>query len=160
MEDSLSIVFAMIVALILMFFVPLLDTWELQDNLSYVVTYAAVTDFVDTVRNTGYISPEGYDAFMTTILSTGNTFDVTMEHREFNEDIDVYLNTYTNTILETLDAGDNYKLDKYDYFYVTVKNTNRTQATVINQFFSSNNNSNFKIGASYGGVVWSVRDEF
>ena len=159
MEDSLSIMFAMIVALVLMFFVPLVDTWELQDNLSYVVTYAAVTDFVDTVRNTGYISPDNYNAFLSNLAATGNTYDVTMEHRSFNEDIDAYLNTYTNEIVFELDHGNNYKLDKYDYFYVTVKNTNRTQASIINSIATSEDVSNFKIGVSYGGVVWSVRDE-
>lgn len=159
MEDSLSIVFAMIVALVLMFIVPLVDTWELQDNLSYVVTYAAVTDFVDTVRNTGYISPEVYGSFLTTLSATGNTYDVTMEHREFNEDIDAYLNTYTNKIVAEIDAHKKYKLDKYDYFYVTVKNTNRTQASILSGFFASEDASNFKIGVSYGGVVWSARDD-
>ncbi len=160
MEDSLSIIFAFIIAIILMFFVPLLDTWELQDNLSYVLTYAAVTDFVDTVRNTGYISQSAYDAFLLELGATGNTYDVTMEHREFNEDIDAYLNTYTNEIVKTIDNDKIYKLDKYDYFYVTVKNTNLTQATVLTNFFASDADTNFKIGVAYGGVVWSVRDEF
>ena len=162
MEDSLSVVFAFIVALILMFFVPLLDTWEMQDNLSYVVTYATVTDFVDTVRNTGYISEAAYDSFLSQLAATGNTYDITMEHREFNEDMGAYLNTYTNEIITkvTEDVEKMYKLDKYDYFYVTVKNTNKTQASVLSDFLLSDNNTNFKIGVSYGGVVWSVRDEF
>lgn len=159
MEDSLSIIFAFIVALILMFFVPLLDTWEMQDNLSYVVTYAAVTDFVDTVRNTGYISEAAYDNFLLRLGTTGNTYDITLEHREFNEDIDAYLNTYTNEIINTIESQKVYKLDKYDYFYVTIKNTNKTQAMVLNNFFTSDKDNNFKIGVSYGGVVWSVRDE-
>lgn len=159
MEDSLSIIFAVIVSLLLMFLFPMIDTWEMQDNLSYVVVYSAVTDFVDTVRNTGYITQEAYDAFESKIYSTGNTFAVSMEHREFNEDIDAYLNTYTNEIMEQMKTGI-YKLDKYDYFYVTVKNTNKTQATILSEFLSSDAGENFKIGVSYGGVVWSVRDEF
>lgn len=163
MEDSLSIIFAVIVALLLMFLFPMIDTWEMQDNLSYVVVYSAVTDFVDTVRNTGYISQELYDNFEAKLYATGNTYSVTMEHREFNEDLRVYLNTYTNEIEATLAKADNnniYRLDKYDYFYVTVKNTNRTQATVLSDFLSTSTGDNFKIGVSYGGVVWSVRDEF
>lgn len=169
MEDSLSIIFAVIVSLLLMFLFPMIDTWEMQDNLSYVVVYSAVTDFVDTIRNTGYITQDAYDAFNTRIYSTGNTFSVTMEHREFNEDINAYLNTYTNEIIDTIEDGwvdENgerqyvYKLDKYDYFYVTVKNTNRTQATVLSDFLSSSAGDNFKIGVSYGGIVWSVRDEY
>lgn len=163
MEDSLSIVFAVIISLLLMFLFPMIDTWEMQDNLSYVVVYSTVTDFVDTVRNTGYISQEAYDEFETKLYTTGNTFSISMEHREFNEDLGVYLNTYTNEILDTLADNNNeniYLLDKYDYFYVTVKNTNRTQATVLSDFLSTSAGDNFKIGVAYGGVVWSVRDEF
>lgn len=168
MEDSLSIIFAIIVSLLLMFLFPMIDTWEMQDNLSYVVVYSCVTDFVDTIRNTGYITQDAYDAFLSKLYATGNTFNVTMEHREFNEDLNAYLNTYTNEIEDTISNGwldengerqYSYKLDKYDYFYVTVKNTNRTQATVLSNFLSSSNEDNFKIGVSYGGIVWSVRDE-
>ena len=170
MGDSLSIIFAVIVALIIMFVVPLVDTWELQDNLSYVVTYAAVTDFVDTVRNTGYISMDNYQSLMSTLNSTGNTFAVSMEHRAFNSAVSAdmiqntgkymsaYLNTYTNNIMAQLNAGNVYKLDKYDYFYVTVKNTNRTQASIVNSIVADDS-SNFKIGCAYGGVVWASRDE-
>lgn len=170
MGDSLSIIFAVFVALIIMFIVPLMDTWELQDNLSYVVTYAAVTDFVDTVRNTGYISMDNYQSFLSVLNSTGNRFAVSMEHRAFNETISsdmmnstgvytsAYLNTYTNQILDKLYSGSIYKLDKYDYFYVTVKNTNRTQASIVNGIVASDQ-SNFKIGCAYGGVVWAARDE-
>jgi len=168
MEDSLSIIFAVIIALLLMFLFPMIDTWEMQDNLSYVVVYSAVTDFVDTVRNTGYISQESYDNFEAKLYSTGNTYSITMEHRELNDDLRVYLNTYTNEILDTIHTvveDDStktkiYRLDKYDYFYVTVKNTNRTQATVLSDFLSTSTGDNFKIGVSYGGVVWSIRDEF
>jgi len=169
MEDSLSIIFAIIISMLLMFLFPMIDTWEMQDNLSYVVVYSAVTDFVDTIRNTGYITLDAYEAFSTKIHATGNTFNITMEHREFNEDLNAYLNTYTNEILDTMDYGwlnekgerqYSYKLDKYDYFYVTVKNTNRTQATILSDFLSTNAGDNFKIGVSYGGIVWSVRDEF
>ena len=165
MEDSLSIIFAVIVSLLLMFLFPMIDTWEMQDNLSYVVVYSAVTDFVDTVRNTGYITEEAYTNFLDKIYATGNTFSVSLEHREFNEDYSVYLNTYTNEIIDAIEDDGNpatqdvYKLDKYDYFYVTVKNTNRTQATILSDFLSSNAGDNFKIGVSYGGIVWSVRDE-
>lgn len=169
MEDSLSIIFAVIISLLLMFLFPMIDTWEMQDNLSYVVVYSAVTDFVDTIRNTGYITQDALDAFESKIYATGNTFSVTLEHREFNEDFNAYLNTYTNEILDTINDGwldengnrqYSYKLDKYDYFYVTVKNTNRTQATILSDFLSSSAGDNFKIGVSYGGIVWSVRDEF
>ena len=172
MEDSLSTVFSIIVALIIMFIVPLMDAWELQDNIAYVVTYSAVTDFVNTVRNTGYISINNYSSFESVLLSTGNTYSITMEHKALNQSISdkmksntdggmynsVYLNTYTQAILKTLYAGRNYKMNKYDSFYVTVKNTNRTQASILNSLCAADG-SNFKIGCTYGGTVWAVRDD-
>ena len=175
MEDSLSIIFSMIVALVIMFIVPLMDTWELQDNLSYVVTYAAVTDFVDTCRNVGYISIDSYNNLSGILSSTGNSFDISIEHRnqktittvEGGKTVfrTVYLNSYTNEILDTIHSVDPtthnnnvYKLGKYDYLYVSVKNTNLTQASIINKLVASDT-SNFKIVCAYGGCVWSTGGE-
>ncbi len=158
MEDSLAIVFAVIVAIFIMFVFPLLDTWELQDNLSYTTTYATVVDFVDTVRNTGKISPDVYHAFENRLGMTGNAFSITMEHRKFIEDVNAYQNTYTNEILDVINSGNEYKLDKFDYFYVTVKNTNKTQATIIREFIYANNEESFKIGTAYGGIVWAISE--
>ena len=166
MGDSLSIIFATIVAVVLMFIFPLIDTWELQDNLSYAIVYAATTDFVDTARNVGYISDALYGDFQGKLLATGNTFNITMEHRAFNEDLRAYLYSFTNEILDEIyndtdnDGNYYYKLDKGDYFYVTVKNTNRTQATILSDFFSGSVAPNFRIGCAYGGVVWSSRNGF
>lgn len=172
MEDSLSIIFSIIVGLIIMFVVPLMDVWELQDNLSYVVVYSAVTDFVDTCRNVGCISIDSYNRLQSTLSSTGNSFNVSIEHRDWKaiprEDgtyYDVYLNTYTNEILDrihTVDPTTNinqiYPIGKYDYLYVSVKNTNITQASIITQMFA-NDTTNFKIGCAYGGCVWSSSSE-
>ena len=158
MEDSLAIIFAVILSVFIMFIFPLLDTWELQDSLSYTTTYATVVDFVDTVRNTGKITPDVYNAFETKLGMTGNTFSISLEHRKFIEDVGGYMNVYTSEILNTINSGSDYKLDKYDYFYVTVKNTNKTQATIIIEFLYANKEESFKIGTAYGGIVWAVSE--
>ena len=88
----------------------------------------------------------------------GNTYDISLEHRQFDEDIANYLNKYTNEIVNEIDTNGKYLLDKYDYFYATIKNTNRTQATVLSDFFTRNNGTNTKIAVAYGGIVWSQRD--
>lgn len=163
MEDSLAIIFALIISIIIMFLFPLMDTWDLQDNLSYATTYATVVDFVDTVRNTGKLNLDVYNAFETKLGATGNTFDVTLEHRKsvlYEDDgkiVQGYLNVYTNEIMDKLETNEEYALNKYDYFYVTVKNTNKTQATVIRSFLMGDQET-FKIGTAYGGVVWSAAD--
>ena len=43
--------------------------------------------------------------------------------------------------------------DKGDYFYVSVKNTNKTQSTLVKEFMYSSSLSSFKIGVPYGGMI-------
>ena len=82
MEDSLIVVFSMILAVILMFVFPIMDTWERQDDISYMSVYATVVEFVDSVRNLGYITPTMYTQFLQSINATGNRYEVTLEHRK------------------------------------------------------------------------------
>ncbi len=164
MGDSLSIVFTVIVAVVIMFIFPTLDTWERQDDLSYMAVYSATTDFVDAVRNTGVITPSMYNSFYTQLLGTTNTYKVTLEHREYlvvpkagaagETEID-YLYHYTSEIEGILDSGNNYTFDKGDYIYVSVQNTNKTQATVMKQTIYGRAMESFSIGVPYGGQIKS-----
>lgn len=167
MGDSLSIVFATLVAAIIMFLFPMLDTWERQDDLSYMTAYTAVVDFVDATRNTGRITDTMYDNLVSTINATGNRFTIQMEHREYvlvpkkNETTGevtgyemVYLTHYTDEITNVLDASGEYiDFNKGDFFYVSIKNSNKTQATMMKQSIYATNLETFKIGVPYGGQV-------
>lgn len=165
MGDSLSTVFMIIMAGILMFFFPMLDTWERQDDLSYMAVYTATVDFVDAVRNTGVLTKEMYDSFITQIYGTCNTYDVTLERREYKVIPDgaggsevIYLNHYSSEIEDKLysaTAGNRYTFNKGDYFYVSVKNTNKTQATMLKQTTYGTLIETFTIGVPYGGQVKS-----
>ena len=165
MGDSLSIIFTIIVAVIIMFIFPTLDTWERQDDLSYMAVYSATTDFVDAIRNTGVLTPSMYDSFYGQLLGTTNTYKVTLEHREYlvvpksgdplnPTEVD-YLYHYTSEIESVLNSGNNYTFDKGDYIYVSVKNTNKTQATVMKQTIYGRTMESFSIGVPYGGQIKS-----
>ena len=65
MGDSLSVIFATIVAAIIMFLFPMLDTWERQDDLSYIAAYTSVVNTVDSVRNTGRLTSDMYNNLIT-----------------------------------------------------------------------------------------------
>lgn len=165
MGDSLSIIFTVIVAVIIMFIFPTLDTWERQDDLSYMAVYSATTDFVDAIRNTGVLTPGMYDSFYRQLLGTTNTYKVTLEHREYMivprsgdpaNPVEVdYLYHYTSEIESVLNAGNNYTFDKGDYIYVSVKNTNKTQATIMKQTIYGRAMESFSIGVPYGGQIKS-----
>ena len=154
MEDSLIVVFSMILAVILMFVFPIMDTWERQDEISYMSVYATVVEFVDSVRNLGYITPTMYTQFLQSINATGNRYEVTLEHRKRIYNINAYKNVYTTTIEGILDSGNDYRdMKAGDYFYVSVKNTNKTQSTVIKESVYASKQETFKIGVPYGGMV-------
>ena len=154
MEDSLIVIFSMLLAVILMFVFPIMDTWERQDDISYMAVYADVAEFVDSVRNTGKITPNMYNQFLQRINATGNRYEVTLEHRKRVYSVNAYKNVYTKTITDILDSGNDYTdMKAGDYFYVSVKNTNKTQSTLIKEVLYASEQETFKIGVPYGGMV-------
>lgn len=171
MEDSLAIIFATIVAVLLMFIFPLMDTWERQDDLSYMLTYSIVVDFVDTVRNTGYMTESMIAQFEGDLAATGNSYDIQYEHRKLvympgeNDTYTTgYLYYFNEDIFEEIDRDAAEKnledydprytlFEKGDYFYISIKNTNKTQSTLVKEFLYSSNMETFKIGVPYGGMI-------
>lgn len=154
MEDSLIVIFSIIIAVILMFLFPIMDTWERQDDISYMAVYSTTVEFVDSARNLGYITPEMYTQFLQNIGATGNRYDVTIEHRRRIYELNGYLNVYTNTIEETLlKENKNYEMKAGDYLYVSVKNTNKTQSTLLKEVLYASPQETLKIGVPYGGMV-------
>lgn len=157
MEDSLITIFSIILAVLLMFIFPLMDTWERQDDISYMSVYANVVEFVDSARNLGYITDDMYYSFLRSVYSTGNRYQITLEHRNFELvpgfESGVYVNTYTNSIINKLNTTGRYDMEAGDYFYVSVKNTNKTQATQIQEVIYASPQETFKIGVPYGGMV-------
>ena len=157
MEDSLITIFSIILAVLLMFIFPLMDTWERQDDISYMSVYAHVVEFVDSARNLGYITSDMDYSFLRSVYSTGNRYQITLEHRNFELvpgfESGVYVNTYTNSIINKLNTTGRYDMEAGDYFYVSVKNTNKTQATQIQEVIYASTQETFKIGVPYGGMV-------
>lgn len=82
MYDVLEKIFAIILAVMLMFFFPLLDAFERMDDLSYLSVYSATVKFVDSVRNTGKITPDMYFEFKQVLDATGNTYSIEILHRK------------------------------------------------------------------------------
>lgn len=162
MGDSLSLIFAMILGVLIMFFFPMLDSWERQDDLSYMAVYTATVDLVDAVRNTGLLTDDMLNSYMLELGGTANSYDVVLEHREYKvvpagvgaSEV-VYLNHYSNEIEAELNDEGMYAFNKGDYFYVSVKNTNKTQATVMKETIYSTPIESFKVGVPYGGQIKS-----
>ncbi|WP_438350940.1 hypothetical protein ACP8HI_09990 [Paenibacillus sp. FA6] len=177
MSNSVAKVFAAIIAIVLLLIWPVSSALNKQDDISEVVVLNSVTRFVDSVRDKGYITPTMYKEFVDQIALTGNTYDIQMVHRHkrydplysddgafqdgFNVNYEEFFNAHINEKIfpgnssEPVDSPTRiYKLKTGDFFDVTVKNTNRTMGTLMNDFLTAGINSpNEKIVIPYGGMV-------
>ncbi|MNP18508.1 hypothetical protein D3C76_1109920 [compost metagenome] len=177
MSNSVAKVFAAIIAIVLLFIWPVSSALNKQDDISEIVVLNSVTHYVDSVRDKGYITPTMYTEFVDQIALTGNIFDIQMVHRHkrydpiysddgvfqggYNVNFEEFYNAQFHEKLfprnssEPVDSPNRiYKFATGDFFDVTVKNTNRTMGTLMNDFLTGSINSpNEKIVIPYGGMV-------
>ncbi len=168
MSDTLVTIVAIALAAILMFVFPLMTMSDRTDDVSQLTVDTATTEFVDEIRTTGKITQDKYDQFLSTINSTGNTYNVEMEVQVLDENpgkkttqVDrekigenVYYSVYTSQIEEKLESDNVYKVKEGDIVSVSVKNTNQTLSQQLKNFFYKViGNDTYTIAASHGGIV-------
>lgn len=177
MGNHIEKVFALILAILLLFIWPISSALDKQDDVSQLVVTNAVTKFVDSVRDKGFITPTMYNEFADQMALTGNTYDIQMEHLHkrydpiyndagvfqggYNVNYEGFYNAQINDKLFPRNSSDKidspnrvYKLAAGDFFSVTVKNTNRTPATLISDILNGTINApDEKIVVPYGGMV-------
>lgn len=80
MEDTLQRVFAILIAVIIFFLLPLYIAFEKKDDISYSLALRITTNFVENVKSKGYLSKEMYDNYISRLSVTGNVYDIKLEH--------------------------------------------------------------------------------
>lgn len=81
MEDNLQRVFAILISVIIFFFMPMYISFEKKDDISYSLALKITDKFVNNVTSKGYISKQMYDNFVDELAATDNTYEIKMEHR-------------------------------------------------------------------------------
>ena len=168
MSDTVVTVIAIFLAAILMFIFPLMSTADRTDDISTQAVDTATTEFVDEIRSTGKITQDNYDAYVQTISSTGNSFEVEIEVQILDDNPgkkvteaeatkvgeNYYYSQYTSQILDTVNSEGVMFLKEGDIVTVTVRNTNRTIATIMKDFvYSVTGNNSASITSQHGGIV-------
>ncbi len=181
--NSVIKIFAVLIAVLLLYIYPISAAFDQQDDISELVALRATTAFVDGVRDNGGITPTMYNDFMNALAATGNSFDVQMEHdsrkyvpvyddptrpETFRGSYEVQYDAFYNSqILPVLFPGNQatkddpsrrYKMRKGDSFTVVVRNTNRTSGTLFLDFLNNANSPIEKIVIPYGGAVRNEMD--
>lgn len=168
MGDSLITIVAIFLAAVLMFVFPLMSMSERTDDVSQLAVQTATTEFVDKVRTTGKLTLEDYDKYVSTLTSTGNSFDIDIELQLLDENPGVkttqaemtkigenlYYSFYTSQVEEMLNDNARVTLKEGDRVAVTVKNTNQTISQILKNFFYQiAGNDTYQIAAEHSGIV-------
>ena len=153
-ESTLMTIVGLFLVTTLMFIVPLMAVSERNNDIAQAAAQTAVADFVNNAANAGAIITTEYEALLSELNSTGNTFEITIEVQHLDENFGKKNNTtsgnligenerystFTTEILDYMYPDDinnmirNYPLKKGDMIIVTVKNTNETLATQLRRF--------------------------
>lgn len=167
MSDTLITVIAIFLAAILMFVFPLMTVSNTQDDIAQVAVQSLVAEFVNNAATKGKITQDDYNAFITKLYATGNTYSVELEHKIMTSNPNkgttdqlgenLYYSVYDSTIVEG-DTGikqkDEYLMKKGDYIMATVKNTNVTIASQIKNFvYSIVGKDTYTIASSASALV-------
>lgn len=82
MEENLIRVFSVLISVIIFFLLPIYITFEKKDDISYALALKITTEFVENVRNNGYVSKEMYENYVSRLSVTDNVYDIFLEHKE------------------------------------------------------------------------------
>lgn len=168
MSDTLITVVAIIVAVGLIFVVPLVTMADRFDTTTQAEVEAIVADFVDEIRSTGKITQIKYDKFLQNLDSQGYVFGVEMEVKNIDENPgkksiqterdkigeNVYYSEYTTQILQELENSGAKNLEQGSIVVVTVRNEKLTFRQQMKQFmYKIVGNDTVDIVASKAGMV-------
>ena len=168
MGDTLIVVVAIFLAAILMFVFPLMTMADRTDDISNLAVQTATSEFVDDVGTTGKMKLEDYEAYLSELTATGNTFDVEILIQQLDENPGVkttqaettkigenlYYNIYTTQVEDLLYDNGRITLKEGDLVTVTAKNTNQTIAqTLRNFFYAIVGNDDYNIAGQATGIV-------
>lgn len=167
MQDTVMTIIAILLAGILLFIFPLMAVAERNNDISQSIAEKAVTDFINEVASTGAITTQSYQKLVNNLASTGNTFDVELEHKQIDENIgkktqwtnnkvigeNTSISKNTETISEQLQEKGTYNLTAGDTVSAKVKNSNRTIAQTFRSMFDPSGADNKEITAAASAVV-------
>lgn len=163
MQDTFMYVVIIIVAVGLMFVIPLIIVSNNQDDITQTAVQSLVAEFVNKEATKGKITPDDYNEFLSKLYATGNTYSVELEHKimtinpnkgdDNKSGENLFYSVYNSTILEKVNGKEDYLMKKGDYLICTVKNTNQTMGSQLSSAIYSIGEDTYSIAASESALV-------
>lgn len=105
MEENVQRIFSILIAVLIFFLLPMYMAFEKKDDVSYSLALKITSNFVENVKNKGYLSRKMYDDFVNQLAVTDNVYTISLEHvaKKYNPVIYVYDNYDSTKLLFELD---------------------------------------------------------
>lgn len=164
--NSLGKISSLVFALFVFFILPVAYYARQQDALLQIFVQNETRKFSDAVRDSGYLDEAMYLSFLSALDSTGNLYQVTMDHaHQWTEPqldetgavtgYDEYgISSYENEILiRILEQKRTYFMSQEDYFSVKVTMRSDTYYDFWERIFYGTTTSEGGITATAGGRI-------
>lgn len=184
MRDNISMIIATIIGVLLIVILPLISILERQDNTTYNIALTLTTEFVDEIREKGFIDKKAYDQYMENMSKTNCLFSYDIElHKRIiipavddagNEIAGKYVedmiienqedleNSFNNIIsIDSAEKNNVYLLEEGEEIYIGVKNTNTTSSSLMYRFIAGESDTtvvDIKYGGKIGSSNWKLYD--
>lgn len=170
-------IIAIIISSIIMFISPLVLIADRSDDISQLLAQTATTEFVNEVITSGQITTDNYQRFVSSLYSSGNTYEIDMEVKILDETTaqqvtkansqmignNSYYSLFTSQIEEKIGASEDNQnnnitrklnLKQGDGIFVTVKNNSKTLSQVLKNFYYNVTEGDLHIiAASSSGTI-------
>ena len=169
MEETTVSIIGIFIAAILMFVIPLILISERADDISQLVVQTATAEFVDDIIKSGEITEDKYISFMSSLMTSGNTYDIDIELKILDEntaklylddnsqrDTNNYYSIFTSQIEEKLGNQGKIILKQGDSISVTAKNSSLTLSQSLKAFYNGTKNTNIQIIAGTASGIVSI----
>lgn len=182
LDNSLWKILSFIIVLYLLFIFPLLHSLERQEEIACQIAYNETNNFVDSVRDRGYLTPAMLEGFQRQLSQTGNSYELALEHLHkqyipnYSDpgDPTSFLGTYEiveeafyeTEIRSILYPGDLtvpvdkrvYKMNQGDMFSVSLRSTSPSLASALKRLLLLQTTDMTTLLVHLGGMIQNETD--
>ena len=163
MTEAVGRIWDIVLAVVLMFFVPIMLFAIKQDSTIQNYVDDAVHEFVDVSRSQGEVTEANYDRLIARLDATGNVYDIELLYYEAKQYPDGHGNYKTGYDAETTDNiiaciysedfDNTFTMNTGDYFRITVQNSTPTLGRKLMTLGFNATSEGGQIYTTYGGYV-------
>lgn len=169
MGDSFITVISIVIAGVLVFAIPLMIVAGNTDNVSQLAVQTETTEFGTLIANTEKMTMDDYQKYISTIVATGNSFEVemTVYHLDENPSVkttqaesvkigeNLYWVEYNSQVMSKLEKNGKIALKEGDMISIKVYNTNQTISQLLkNLIYKVSGNDLKAIEAQYSTLIY------